>query len=193
MHTKTIMHSVYSTIEQQSVLTVDVYVHYHFVFISKTIYIAIVFMLVECVCKHTTQCKLHHVPISVMYVTACNLSSLLTFMFLLLLYYMTIVKMNSECVCAHIMQCKLQHMPIHSMYAKIYIAYRCNCSASVKSIGTTTCIRLMKREGAFLQSLLDTEHLQTMKSGILQSGMYDAFQNTYSIQCVCMCASIYCS
>ena len=48
----------------------------------------------------------------------------------------------------------------------------------------------MKQGGAFLQSLRATEPLQTMKSGILQSGMYDAFQNTYSMQYVCMCASI---
>ena len=50
----------------------------------------------------------------------------------------------------------------------------------------------MKQEGALLRSLRDTERLQTMKSGILQSGMYDAFQNTYSIQYVCVqaCAVI---
>ena len=67
------------------------------------------------------------------------------------------------------------------MYAKNNIANMCNCSASVKSIGTTTCIKLTKQGGASLQSLLDTEHLPTMKSGILQSGRYDAFQNTYSM------------
>ena len=44
----------------------------------------------------------------------------------------------------------------------------------------------MKQEGALLRSLQDTERLQTMKSGILQSGMYDAFQNAYSIQYVCV-------
>ena len=102
--------------------------------------------------------------------------------FVIMLYNnntMILVKMNSECVCALIMQCKLQHMPIHSMYAKINIfVYLCNCSASVKSIGTMTCIKLMKQGGAFLQSLRDTEPLQTMKSGILQSGMYNAFQYT---------------
>ena len=42
----------------------------------------------------------------------------------------------------------------------------------------------MKQGGALLQSLRDTERLQTMKSGILQSGMYDAFQNMCSIQYV---------
>ena len=65
---------------------------------------------------------------------------------------------------------------------QLNIAYICNCSASVKSIGTMTCIKRMKQGGALLRSLQDTEHLQTMKSGILQSGMYDAFQNMYSIQ-----------
>ena len=44
----------------------------------------------------------------------------------------------------------------------------------------------MKQGGALLRSLRDTEHLQTMKSGISQSEMYDAFQNTYSIQYVCV-------
>ena len=44
----------------------------------------------------------------------------------------------------------------------------------------------MKQGGALLRSLRDTEPLQTMKSGILQSGMYDAFQNMYSIQYVCV-------
>ena len=44
----------------------------------------------------------------------------------------------------------------------------------------------MKQGGALLRSLLDTERLQTMKSGILQSGMYDALQNTYNIQYVCV-------
>ena len=68
----------------------------------------------------------------------------------------------------------------------------CNCSASVKSIGTTTFIKLMKQGEAFLQSLRDTEHLQIMKSGILQSGMYDAFQHTYSIQYTCTMYNIQC-
>ena len=44
----------------------------------------------------------------------------------------------------------------------------------------------MKQGGALLQSLLGTVPLQTMKSGILQSGMYDALQNTYNIQYVCV-------
>ena len=80
---------------------------------------------------------------------------------------------------------QIAHIIFHSMYAiRFNIAYLCNCSASVKSIGTMTCIKRMKQGGALLQSLLDTEHLQTMKSGILQSGMYDAFQNTYNIQYV---------
>ena len=70
--------------------------------------------------------------------------------------------------------------------APFNIACLCNCSASVKSIGTMTCIKVMKQEGAILRSLLDTERLQTTKSGILQSGMYDAFQNTYSIKYVCL-------
>ena len=61
----------------------------------------------------------------------------------------------------------------------------------MKSIGTMTCIKLMKQGGALLRSLRDTERLQTMKSGILQSGMYDAFQNTYSIQYVCVQACTY--
>ena len=89
------------------------------------------------------------------------------------------------------MQCKLHHILFHSMYAiKINIAYLCNCSASVKSIGTMTCIKLLKQGGALLRSLLDTEHLQTMKSGILQSEVYDAFQNMYSIQYVYACTVI---
>ena len=67
------------------------------------------------------------------------------------------------------------------MQKKYNIANMCNCSASVKSIGTMTCIKLIKQGGTSLQSLLDTEPLQTMKSGILQSGMYDAFQNMYSM------------
>ena len=89
--------------------------------------------------------------------------------------------MNLECVCTHTMQCKLHHVPIHSI--KFNIAYLCNCSASVKSIGMMTCIKRMKQGGALLRSPRDTERLQTMKSGILQSGMYDAFhvQYTYSI------------
>ena len=95
--------------------------------------------------------------------------------------------MNIGCVCAHTMQCKLHHVPIRSMYViKFNIAYLCNCSASVKSIGMMTCINLMMLEGALQWSLLDTELLQTMKSGILQSGMYDALQNMYSIQYVCV-------
>ena len=85
------------------------------------------------------------------------------------------------------MQCKLNHMPIHSMYIiKFNIAYLCNCSASVKNIGMMTCIKRMKLGEALLRSLQDTEPLQTMKSGILQSGMYDTFQNTYNIQYVCV-------
>ena len=44
----------------------------------------------------------------------------------------------------------------------------------------------MKQGGALLQSPRDTEPLQTMKSGILQSGMYDTFQNTYNIEYVCV-------
>ena len=79
----------------------------------------------------------------------------------------------------------------HPTYAiKLNIACLCNCSASVKSIGTMTCIKLMKQGGALLRSLRDTEHLQTMKSGILQSGMYDALQNTYSIQSAYVCKHV---
>ena len=82
----------------------------------------------------------------------------------------------------------------HSMYViKFNIAYLCNCSASVKSIGTMTCIKRMKQGGVLLQSLLDTEPLQIMKSGILQSGMYDALQTCtiYSMYvCVQACTVI---
>ena len=89
--------------------------------------------------------------------------------------------MNLECVCAHTMQCNLHHILFRSMYViKFNIGYLCNCSASVKSIGTMTYIKHMKQGGALLQSLQDTERLLTMKSGILQSGMYDAFQNMYN-------------
>ena len=99
--------------------------------------------------------------------------------------------MNLECVCTHTMQCKLHHVPIHSI--KFNITYLCNCSASVKSIGMMTCIKLMKQEGALLRSPRDTERLQTMKSGILQSGMYDAFhvQYTRTVYSIYICVQAY--